>query len=158
MTDVTPNLKAKVDCGCGTCGRYGTPNKWGCVRGCPCRRCLGKRNRRKGLEKQNTARKALGVPSGKFGASNEENWADEFFATEVKAGNQCGPIANAYLKAETQIRSNETEFGGWHKFPRVVSMPTGWSGGLVTVRTEVWAEFIRPALEAFWGVTNEQPE
>jgi len=137
---------SKSDCACG-CGRYGHPNKDGCVRGCTCRRCLGRRNRRKGLAKQNTARKALGVPASKFGDSNEERWQDERFATEVKSGKQCGPLVNWWRKVEAQVLANEADYGDRRRPVRAVAMPEGQSDGLVVVRLSTWEQVIRPALE-----------
>lgn len=147
-------LKEKVDCGCG-CDQFGTPNKWGCVRGCGCRKCLGRRNRRKGLAKQREARKALGVKPQKFGDANEERWDDLLFANEVKAGKQIQPAVNAWTRIETQILSNRPDHGGQHKASRAVLMPDGWGGeGLVIVRLSTWRELVRPALEAHYGATE----
>lgn len=155
MSEVTPLLKQKVKCACGlaACDRYGTPNKDGCVRGCPCRRCLGRRNRRKGLSKQSQARKALGVQSQKFGDANEERWADSLFANEVKAGAQIRPAVNAWLRIEAQIVANEPDFGRANKHPRAVLMPDGFpkDEGLVMVRLSTWRTLIRPALEEYYG-------
>ena len=136
----------KAECGCG-CGRYGKPNQWGCVAGCTCKRCTGRRNRRKGLQKQRVARKALGVEPQKFGDANEENWADSLFRNEVKAGAQIRPAVTAWLKIETQVDSNRPDFGDDGRPCRAVLMPDGWSDGLVMVRLSTWRELIRPALE-----------
>lgn len=144
----------KADCGCG-CGRYGKPNKWGCVRGCDCRRCLGRRNRRKGLAKQRTARKALGVGSQKFGDANEENWSDDLFRNEVKAGKQVAPATNAWLKIERQVDSNRPDFGDDGRPCRATLMPDGWSDGLVMVRLSTWERLIRPAMDSHYGSQNE---
>lgn len=138
---------AKGDCGCG-CGRYGTPGRTGCVRGCGCARCTGRRNRRKGLAKQSQARKALGVPANRFGDSNEERWTDGLFANEVKSGKQCGPLANWWRKVEAQVHANEADHGDRHRPVRAVAMPEGWSDGLVVVRLSTWQDIVRPALEA----------
>lgn len=143
---------AKGDCGCG-CGLFGTVRANGCVRGCPCRKCLGARNRRKGLSKQRTARKALGVaPSHKFGDANEERWGDNLFANEVKAGAQIGPAVTAWRRIEAQVLSNQTAIGSIKKPCRAILMPDGWGNeGLVMVRLSVWSELVRPALDEFYG-------
>ncbi len=100
--DVTPNFKeGKGFCQCHTdeCalfGQLGREDRNGQrhVRGCACRVCMGRRNRRGGLAKQRVARKALGVGSSKFGDANEENWRDRYFANEVKSGKQCSVLVN----------------------------------------------------------------
>lgn len=148
--DVEPRLRQLVECHDG-CGRYGTANADGCVRGCPCPKARGRRNRRSGLSKQREARKALGVKPNKFGDSNEENWSDALFATEVKSGAQCRPVLTAWLKAEAQIIANQPDHGLQHKVSRVVWMPAGMSDGLVTVRLSDYKALIRPALEEFYG-------
>jgi len=141
----------KSDCGCG-CGLFGRPNKWGCVRGCTCRRCTGARNRRSGLAKQRTARKRLGVADGKFGSANEELWADALFRNEVKSGKFVMPAANAYLKIEQQVDANRPTFGDDGRPCRAVIMPFGWGEeGLVMVRLSTWERLIRPAMDAHYG-------
>ena len=151
MSDALPlQGPDKADCGCG-CGRFGRPNRNGCVRGCGCRSCIGRRNRRKGLRKQSEARRKLGVAPTKFGDSNEERWADELFANEVKAGKQCGPLANWWRRVEAQVQANAPDFGGRHRPTRAVAMPEGWSDGLVVVRLSTWEQVVRPALEAQMG-------
>lgn len=150
MDEVT--LKDKADCGCG-CGLFGTIRPSGCVRGCKCRRCLGARNRRKGLTKQRQARKALGVaPSNKFGDGNEENWGDALFANEVKAGAQIGPVVTAWTRIEAQVLRNQQAIGAIRKPARAVCMPDGWGQeGLVIIRLSTWSKLVRPALDEFYG-------
>lgn len=154
MPDVEPRLKEKVECPCGACGRFGTPGgRIGHVRGCGCPRCRGRRNRRKGLEKQRVARKALGIAPQKFGDANEERWADAYFANEVKAGKQVGPVANWWLRVEAQVLSNEADFGDRRRPVRAVAMPEGWSDGLVVVRLSTWQTRIGPAIDEYYGTT-----
>lgn len=155
----TPNLKAKADCECGleSCTLFGTlgrPDRNGLrhVRGCGCNGCRGRRNRRSGLRKQNTARKALGVVGQKFGDTNEERWADQLFANEVKSGKQCGPLANWWRKVEGQVLANEADHGDRRRPVRAVAMPEGWGDdGIVAVRLSTWREQIGPALDEFYG-------
>lgn len=143
----------KGECPCG-CDLFGNITNGRHVRGCACKRCMGARNRRKGLNKQRTARKALGVkPSNKFGDANEENWQDSLFANEVKAGKQIQPAVTAWLKIEAQVLSNQSDFGSLRKPTRAVLMPDGWSDGLVMVKLSVWAELVAPALEAYYDQT-----
>lgn len=152
MTELVGPTKA--DCVCG-CGLFGTvrKNPAGHIRGCTCSKCRGQRNRRKGLAKQRTARKALGVaPSHKFGDANEENWGDALFANEVKAGAQIKAAVTAWTRIEAQVQSNQTAVGAIRKPCRAVLMPDGWgSEGLVIVRLSVWSELVRPALDEFYG-------
>lgn len=158
MSEVVSNLKEnQAECGCG-CGVFGTlkskPNRRGviCVaRKCRCVSCRNRINRKSGLDKQNKARKALGVPGNKFGDSNEERWSDNVFANEVKSGKQCGPLAAWWLRVEKQVRANEADFGDDRHPVRAVAMPEGWSDGLVAVRLSTWQELVRPALEEFYG-------
>jgi hypothetical protein len=153
MSELLPG-PTKSECGCSkNCGKFGTPNRWGCVRGCPCPRCVGKRNRKSGLKKQGAARKALGVPGGKFGASNEELW-ESLFRNECKSGRFVMPAANAYLKIEQQVDANRPDVGDDGRPCRAIIMPFGWgSEGLVMVRLSTWQDLIRPALEAHYGAT-----
>jgi len=147
-------LKPKADCVCG-CGLFGTPRvrPEGHIRGCVCPRCRGKRNRQKGLAKQRTARKRLGVaPSHKFGDANEERWQDELFANEVKAGAQIKPAVTAWTRIEAQVMSNQTAVGSLRKPCRAVLMPDDWGNeGLVMVRLSTWEAVVRPAMESFYG-------
>jgi len=144
----------KTECACG-CGLYGTPRKnpEGHIRSCNCRRCLGQRNRRKGLNKQRAARKRLGAgPSTKFGDGNEENWSDRLFANEVKAGHQIRPATTAWTRIETQVLRNQAAIGAIRKPCRAVLMPDDWgTEGLVMVRLSTWEDLIRPALEQMYG-------
>lgn len=166
MSNAWSNPKTNLgDCECGVdgCGKYGTlgrPDNQGRrhVRGCAdsgCRVCLGRRNRRKGLRKQTVARKALGVAPQKFGDANEERWADQHFANEVKSGKQCGPVANWWRRVEAQVLANEPDHGGRHRPVRAVAMPEGWGkDGLVVVRLSTWRDQIGPALDEFYGSTS----
>jgi hypothetical protein len=145
-----PEAPRKGECPCG-CDLYGNITNGRHVRGCACNRCRGARNRRKGLSKQRTARKALGVaPSNKFGDANEENWKDPIFSNEVKAGKQIQPAVTAWLRIEAQVISNQSDFGSLRKPTRAVLMPDGWSDGLVMVRLSTWSELVAPALQAFY--------
>lgn len=144
-----------IACPCGyeKCKQVGQPStRIGHVRGCPCARCRGKRNRRSGLAKQNVARKRLGIPGQKFGDANEERWSDNVFANECKSGKQVGPLANWWRKTEGQILANRAEHGDLRKPARCIAMPEGWGDdGLVAVRLSTWDEIVEPALTEFYG-------
>lgn len=122
------------------------------IKGCSDPAARGKRSRRKGLTKQRTARKRLGVaPSSKFGDGNEENWKDALFANEVKAGKQIQPAVNAWLRIEAQVKSNEADFGSLRKPARAVLMPDDWGDeGLVMIRLSTWEEIVAPAIHEYY--------
>lgn len=157
--EVTPNFRDQDMCQCelDDCELWGTlgrPDRNGRrhVRGCACRVCLGRRNRRKGLSKQSAARKRLGVGSSKFSDANEETWHDRYFANEVKAGGQVGPLVNWWRRVEAQVLANEADFGDRRRAVRAVAMPDGWGkDGLVVVRLSTWETHIGPALKEFYG-------
>lgn len=158
MSEHQSFIKDKAECGCG-CGAYGTlkpENRAGirCVaRVCKCAACRGRANRKRGLAKQRTAAKKLGLARGPFLASNEENWSDNMFRNEVKSDKlSAGPVGNAWLRCVAQIDANRPDFGDTMRHPRVTFMPPGWgSRGLVVVTTETWAEIVRPAMDEFYG-------
>jgi hypothetical protein len=136
----------------GTLGRESRDGKRR-IKGCGDPVARGKRNRRAGLAKQRTARKRLGVaPSHKFGDANEENWQDEVFANEVKAGKQIQPAVTAWERIENQVRSNEADFGSRRKPARAVLMPEGWGNdGLVMMRLSTWESVVLPAMQEYYG-------
>lgn len=154
-----PDFTGKGYCQCHTdeCdlfGSLGRPDRNGQrhVRGCRCRVCMGRRNRRGGLAKQRTARKALGVGSHKFGDANEELWADRYFANEVKSGKQCSVLVNWWRRVEAQVLANEADHGDRRRPVRAVAMPDGWGkDGLVVVKLSTWETHIGPALDEFYG-------
>lgn len=139
--------KGRCPCEHPRCTLYGTVTKGRHVRGCPCDRCNGKRNRKSGLDRQREARKALGIPPQKFGDANEERWADAHFRTEVKSGKQVGPFVNLWVRCEAQIDANRPDHGDDGRPARVVAMPNDFGGdGLVVVRLSTWRDVIAPAL------------
>lgn len=102
-------------------------------RGCKCRPCIGRRNRRSGREKQTAARKALGVVD-RFQSrlGDEENWRLPWARVEVKSGAQVGPIATRFLKAEAQSEAARP-VGDLRPFV-MIAMPPGMTDGLLIVR------------------------
>ena len=117
-----------------TC-RRGEPS---CTRTAPCRSCLGKRNRRKGMTKQRAARKVLESTFGAVAArfvgqlGNEEAWSGLPVRVEVKSGAQVGPIATRYVAAAEQSDASKA-IGDTRPFV-MVAMPAGWTDGLLVVR------------------------
>jgi hypothetical protein len=109
-----------------------------CSKAKPCRRCLGKRSRRRGMDKQRTARKALEALSATDAAKfmgqlgNEESWTGLPLRVEVKSGAQCGPIWTKYAAAEAQSEAARP-IGDPKPFV-MVAMGTRTSDGLVLVR------------------------
>lgn len=127
--------------------RWKQPREEKHPRGCVCKPCIGRRSRRKGLRKQNEARKALGVPKTRNASqsSNEENWR-HVFRWEVKSGRMAGPSATQFLAAEKQAEQNKVL--GDTRPCGVVFMPDGWgSEGLVVVRLSTWRTHLAPLLE-----------
>lgn len=102
-------------------------------RGCECKPCQGRRNRRSGLKKQRDARKLLHIPSAKFVSQNgnEELWRGAVRA-EVKSGKQVESLTARFLAAERQSDQNKS-FGDTRDFV-FVAMPVGMSDGLVCFR------------------------
>ncbi|MDQ3573662.1 MAG: hypothetical protein M3404_01875 [Actinomycetota bacterium] len=117
-----------------------------CRRNAPCRSCRGRRNRRSGLAKQRAARKALGVPPGRFHGQmgNEELWLGGL-RVEVKSGAQVRPVWTAYLKCETQ--SHAAKASGDPRPFSAVLMPPGISDGLFVCRLSQ----LRKVIEALEG-------
>lgn len=109
-----------------------------CSKAQPCRRCLGKRSRRRGMDKQRSARKALEALSATDAAKfmgqlgNEESWSGLPLRVEVKSGAQCNPIWTKYAAAEAQSE-NSRAIGDAKPFV-MVAMGTRTTDGLVLVR------------------------
>ncbi len=114
-------------------------------RGCDCRPCMGKRNRRSGLTKQRAARQLLGVPLTKLASmsSNEENWRHRF-RIEVKSGLQVKAMYTRFLGAEKQAGANKAD--GDPRGFMFVAMPKDTSDGLVCIRLSTWARDVAPLL------------
>jgi hypothetical protein len=96
--------KELCPCGPPSCGLFGTPlrGKVGHIRGCPCRRCGGKRSRRTGLDAQRKVAKAAGIKRvGSFFPGHEEHYGGAV-RIESKAGAQVGPIITRFRLAEAQ--------------------------------------------------------
>lgn len=144
-------LKEVIDCECG-CGLAGTakkPNRAGvrCVRGCKCRSCMGRANKRKGLRKQAKAVTALGIPRSSIHPGHEE-FLGGAVRVEVKSGGQVKPAVTAYLRCEAQ--SEEQRPIGDHRPFCAVAMPDGSSDGVVMVRLSSLHEFVAAMVEN-WG-------
>jgi hypothetical protein len=151
---VTPRFKEQIDCACGTEGCSGVPRRKAYrdgvhVRSCECRLCKNSQRglaaHRDGHRRQAKASRALGLQ----GLTNEEREAS-IFANEVKSGKQTGPAWTWWVRAEAQIIGNEADHGSRRKPARVILKPDD-RDGLVMVRESTWAEFITPALLAFYG-------
>lgn len=140
--------------GCPLFGTLGRPSRDGLrrIRGCNDPTARGKRSRTKGLSKQRTARKRLGVaPSNKFGDANEENWQDTLFANEVKSGKQTGTVVTAWDRIDAQVRSNESDYGSRRKPTRAILMPDDWGKeGLVIIKLSTWQELVAPAMHEYY--------
>lgn len=135
------NLKAKADCECGleSCTLFGTlgrPDRNGLrhVRGCGCNVCRGRRNKRKGGEKQSRAAKALGIPhAGSMRPGNEEHWGGAV-RTECKSGAQVKPIHTRYVGAHAQSELSRS-IGDNRPFV-FTAFPDGVKYGYAIIRTD----------------------
>lgn len=119
----------KGDCECG-CGIFGTLRRrpLNHVRGCPCKRCQGKRNRTKGDSKARKARKTLGLAG--VNSRHEEHWGGPL-RIEVKSGAFAKPVATKYYLARAQSEQHRP-LGDVRPFVLVV-MPDGSSDGLAVI-------------------------
>lgn len=94
-------------------------------RNCKCSRCLGARNRRKGLRKQRDARKAaekiLDQRAGRYASQtgNEENWRLRL-RFEHKATKQSGAVVTFYRNCREQCDA-ATSVGDIRPFVAIAS-------------------------------------
>jgi len=129
--------------GCGLYGTLGRPDRAGLrhVRGCRCKRCLGRRARRSGVAKQRVARRALGIDGPSLGADHEENWRGRV-RVEVKSGHrESVPVQTRFLGCEAQSEAARS-IGDNRPF-MAIFMPPGTSDGLVVIRLSQLAEVAR---------------
>lgn len=123
-----PRSKAETAHRVWTC-KYGNNT---CERTKPCPRCLGARNRRKGLKKQRSVARELkdlaGAPVGRYASQtgDEENWRGPF-RVEVKAGAQVKGIVSRYLAARAQAEESRA-VGDTRPFA-MGAVPDGWPDG-----------------------------
>lgn len=137
----------ECDPGCGLEGPLGRADRAGRrhVRGCPCRPCVGRRNRRKGQRKQSAARRLLGIEPVGRGADHEENWRGAV-RCEVKAGRQVAGVWSRYVAMRAQSDAALVE-GDVRPFVGV-AMPDGVSVGVVLVRTDDVYRFARAVVDS----------
>lgn len=108
-SDVSPNFKIEITCPCdhAECPRLGRPQQRKYkdgqhVRGCPCRRCKGRRTRAGGNAGQRNSAKRAGVKKvGAFFAGHEEHYTGET-RIEIKCGAQVRPVFTAFDKHKKQ--------------------------------------------------------
>jgi hypothetical protein len=144
-------MKEQGPCECGveSCDLWGTlkrENRAGkrCVRGCRCKSCIGKANKRKGQRKQAKAVTALGIPRSSIHPGHEE-FLGGAVRVEVKSGAQVKPAVTAYLKCEAQ--SEAARPIGDHRPFVAVAMPDGSSDGIAMVRLSNLHEFVAAMVE-----------
>lgn len=108
MTDVTPNMKERVDCPCG-CGAYGMPTKKrGHPRTCKCRACVAGRNSRQGKAGHRKIARQLGAATpGRGSSSHEESWVSPW-RVEVKTGAQAGPVVTRWRLSRDQSDASKS--------------------------------------------------
>lgn len=112
------------------------------MRGCVCRRCLGKRSRAKGDLKARQARKALNIPGAN---TRHEELLGGLVRWESKAGAQVKPMWTAFLKAENQSEQARP-FGDTRPFVMTASVD-GQSDHLVCFRVSKLAETVAALAE-----------
>lgn len=142
MTEVTPNLKPYVTCGCDhpDCPREGPPRRkaWSngqlCVRRCPCRRCVGSRQRAKARRREHKVAKAVGgqreVLSGALsgtdvahGVCDVEETANQAITRGIKRWwTSKGVTTKVARLMERRIRPRALVLA-WDRRHRVVVMP-----------------------------------
>jgi hypothetical protein len=143
-------------CGCG-CGKFGTlkavnSKGYRCVQRCvgkpgePCKPCLGRTSRRRGKDKQRSARKALKIPGNSLGTDEEELWRGTV-RVEVKSGHMdTMPVDTRYRKMRDQ--SDASRAIGDNRPFAAVCMPPGSSDGIVMIRLSEVFDFAQALLEA----------
>lgn len=137
--DVTTNFKPEIVaclCGCGIQARLlAKAGKDGIqhVRGCRCRRCLGRRSRKSGLQAQRSAARSLGIPQlAPWLPSDEENFAGSL-RVEVKSGQQVRPMDTAFQKARSQSEAARA-VGDVRPFLMVAKVSPEGKDGIVAFR------------------------
>lgn len=137
-----PGPQVACPCRCGTVGvlrRKVMKDGLAHVHRCPCNRCQGGRNRRRGQESASDWRQEAGVPSARWKGrnANEETWADDEYRYEHKNdGLNARPVASAYKR--TRAQSDTAKAIG---DPRPFVMATSYDGlKLATVEARVWRQ------------------
>jgi hypothetical protein len=137
--------KHPCPCGLDSCGRFGKlTKKVGHVRGCPCPRCRGGRNRQSGMRRQREFQKKAGIKQSAWrGANgNEESWRDPF-RWEHKADLRFAkPVVTAWRNVKEQVEKNSV-IGD----PRPIAAGFTHDGvQLVVLDAETWRTVVVPLL------------
>lgn len=131
----------------GTLGRPDKANRRH-VTGCPCARCRGRRNKRKGQRKQAKATTALGIPRSSLHPGHEE-FLGGTVRVECKAGGRmANPVWTRFRDCEAQSEASRPI--GDHRPFAALFMPDGQSDGLVVVKLSQVYEFAAAIVE-MWG-------
>lgn len=114
-------------------------------RGCTCRPCIGRRNRRSGKKKQAAARRVLEAQTGaqthwRGHLANEETWDFLNVRAEVKSGKLVGPAWTRFIEAEAQSLAAKA-IGDPRPFVNLL-MPAGTSDGLFQCRLSELARVV----------------
>ena len=108
MSDVSPNLKVKVDCPCG-CGAYGMPTKRrGHPRTCKCKACVAGRNSRQGKAGHRKIARMIGAATPGRGATSHEESMTGPWRVEIKTGAQAGPVVTRYRLSREQSEASKS--------------------------------------------------
>ena len=135
MTWVSPDLEErKGACVCG-CETYGLKRKRpeGHVRGCPCPRCRGGRNRAKGDSKARKARRLMGLVGPN--TRHEEHLRGPVL-TESKAGKQVQPVWTRFQSARAQAEASRAV--GDHRPFVFLAHPDDTSEFVICVSSRDW--------------------
>jgi hypothetical protein len=141
-------IKCQCPCGHEGCDKFGTPTKRiGHVRGCPCPKCRGGRNRRNGMRSQREFQKNAGIKQSAFRGAigNEESWRDPFRWEHKADARHAKPVVTAWRNVHAQIEKNNV-IGD----PRPAAAGFTYDGvQLVVVDAETWRTRVAPLLEEF---------
>lgn len=154
--EVTPNLRDLGDCGCG-CGAYGTlkrPSADGtrCVqRVCRCKRCVGRMNRSRGLNKQRAATRKLGLSHGQYAGTHEEALQGPVRTEHKSTARSAGPVATAYELTRAQAEAARA-FGDNRPFVASFTPPKSTHIYFV-VRDDDLEAFVSAYIET-WGTAS----
>jgi hypothetical protein len=142
--------------GCGRFGLLGKPDPVGRrhARGCPCRRCIGRRSRRQGKAKQRQARKLLGIPGLSLGTDEEELWRGHV-RVEVKSGARDTKPIDVRYRA-TRKQSDYSKAYGDHRPFASVAMPPGMSSGYAIVLLDDVPQFAVAVVESLGYVIDHE--
>lgn len=127
-------------CGEPKCTKVGQPTKNGHVKGCSCISCRNRNNRKRGLAKQSRAARTLGLVTGKFAPSDEENMGGHLLFEHKATAREAGPVATAYERCRAQAMAAKS-IGDTRPFAAGFT-PPGSTHTYLTVRDDDLEAFV----------------